>query len=153
MAAKAEYTDVIDYDTSQAHTGDIKYAQNMPKQPCFISYDKSFRKIIGGNAKIILIEQRTDKFAHEAGVCIKSTNKNYFTSNYQSGKTIELYAVDCDTHEITEDKFDQVVTANGGKHMSFPIVDKYQRLTFAQLAIGKIKSCTAVRATSIIPRR
>lgn len=114
MAVEETYSDVVDYNTSQAHSGDIKYALNMPKQPCFVVYDESFRKAIGNSPKIKLVETRSDKFAHEAGVYIKSTNKNYFTSNYQSGKTIETYAVDHDTHEITEDKFPDVVTANGG---------------------------------------
>lgn len=117
MAAKETYEDIIEYNTSQAHTGDIKYALNMPKQPCFIVYDPAFRKAIGNSPKIKLVEQRADKFAHEAGVYIKSTNKNYFTSNYQSGKTIETYAVDCDTYEITEDKYPDVVTANGGMYI------------------------------------
>ena len=123
MASKETYTDIIEYNCSQAHTGDIKYAQNMPNLPCFIVYDSAFRKAIGNSPKIILVEQRADKFAHEAGVYIKSTNKNYFTSNYQSGKTIETYAVDCDTHEVTEDKYPDVVTANGG----IPFVFNYLR--------------------------
>ena len=113
MGSKDEYTDIIDYDCRRAHSGDIKYALSMPKKPCFIAYDESFKAIIGKSPKITLVEQRTDKFAHEAGVYIKSTDKNYFTSNYQTGKTIETYAVDCKTHEITEDKFPLVVTANG----------------------------------------
>lgn len=116
MGSKEVYTEVVDYNCKQAHNGDVHYAQNMPKKPCFLAYDSSFSSILGTNPKITLVEQRKDKFAHEAGVYIKSTNKNYFTSNYQSDKTIETYAVDCSTHEITEDKFDHVVTANGACH-------------------------------------
>ncbi len=114
MSSEQVFTETIGYECSRAHSGDIKYAASMPKDPCFIAYDLSFRKVIGDSPKIRLVQQRADKFAHEAGVYIKSTNKNYFTSNYQSDKTIELYAVDCDTHEITEDKFPDVTTANGG---------------------------------------
>lgn len=113
MAAKQTFTDVVEYDTKRAHAGDLAYARNLPKTPCFLSYDPSFEKVIGASPKITLVEERKDKFAHEAGVYIKSTNKNYFTSNYQSNRTIETYSVDCDTHEITEDKYDDVVTANG----------------------------------------
>ena len=116
MVSKPTSTNVIDYDTKRAHQGDKLYAQSLPKEPCFISYDPAFKKLLGDSPKLTLVEQRADKFAHEAGVYIKSTNKNYFTSNFQTGKTIETYAVDCDTHEITEDKFDKVVTANGACH-------------------------------------
>ena len=116
MGSRATYTDIFDFDCGRAHAGDIKYALAKPKKPCFIAYDNSFRSLIGSSAKIKLIEERNDKFAHEAGVYIKSTNKNYFTSNYQTGKTIETYAIDCKTHEISEDKFPDVVTANGACH-------------------------------------
>lgn len=116
MASRPVYNSVRDYDCKRSHQGDLEYARAMPYHPCFISYDPSFKTLIGDSAKITLVEQRADKFAHEAGVYIKSTNKNYFTSNYQSGKSIETYAVDCTTFEITEDKFDKVVTANGACH-------------------------------------
>ena len=116
MASKETYADVIDYDCSRAHRGDLKYAKTLPEKPVFLAYDPSFKEVIGSKAKITLVEQRADKFAHEAGVYIKSTNKNYFTSNYQSNRTIETYAIDCSTHEITEDKFPDVVTANGACH-------------------------------------
>ncbi|KAK5173976.1 uncharacterized protein LTR77_001055 [Saxophila tyrrhenica] len=54
-----------------------------------------------------------DKFAHEAGVYIKSTNRSYFTSNYQSNKTIETYSIDCTTHQILLEEFPDVVNPNG----------------------------------------
>ena len=116
MSSRETYTDVIDYDCTKAHQGDIKYARSLPKTPCFIAYDPAFKKLIGSSPKLTQVEKRDDKFAHEAGVYIKSTNKNYFTSNYQSNKAIETYAIDCKTHEITEDKFPDVVTANGACH-------------------------------------
>jgi gluconolactonase len=122
MASKPTYTDIIDYNLKQAHTGDISYARSLPEKPCFISYDPSFRKLIGPSPKLTLVEERKDKFAHEAGVYIKSTNKNYFTSNYQSNRSIETYSIDCTTHEITEDHFPDVVTANGACHYNDKIL-------------------------------
>lgn len=115
MAPKETYTDVIDFSYSRAHR-DLTYARSMPKRPCFIAFDESFKKLIGSSPKITLVEQRADMFAHEAGVYIKSTNRNYFTSNYQSNRTIECYSVDCTTHEIREEKYTDVVTANGACH-------------------------------------
>ncbi len=115
MADKPTFTNVVDYEIKRAHSGDFSQTR-LPDKPCFIAYDPSFRKLIGSSPKLTLVEQRADKFAHEAGVYIKSTNKNYFTSNYQSNKTIENYSIDCKTHEITEDKFADVVTANGACH-------------------------------------
>lgn len=122
MANKQTFQEIVDYDTKRAHAGDLAYARDLPKTPCFLSYDPSFKQIIGSSPKITLVEERKDKFAHEAGVYIKSTNKNYFTSNYQSGRTIETYSVDCKTHEITEDKYDLVVTANGACHWNDKIL-------------------------------
>ena len=116
MAQKQTYTDITEYQTLLKHKGNIKYARSMPPNPCFISYDPSFKTLIGHSPRLTVVEQRDDKFAHEAGVYIKSTNKNYFTSNYQSGKAIETYAVDCNTHVVTEDKFSDVVTPNGACH-------------------------------------
>ena len=116
MGHRETYTDIIDYDCRRAHQGDIKYARSLPKAPCFIAYNPEFKELIGSSPKLSLVEKRADKFAHEAGVYIKSTNRNYFTSNYQSNKTIETYAIDCKTHEITEDNFPDVVTANGACH-------------------------------------
>lgn len=118
---KQTYTTLTTYDTARAHGGDIKYAQSaLPSEPGFVAYHASFSQLLGSAAKLHLVEQRADKFAHEAGVYIKSTEKNYFTSNYQSGRTVENYAVDAKTHEITEDKWEGVVNANGGELIDSP---------------------------------
>lgn len=116
MATKPTYTGVVHLDTRRAVGAKTAYTSQLPKEPCFISYTSGFKDILGPYPKLTLVEERQDKFAHEAGVYIKSTNKNYFTSNYQSNLSIETYSVDCSTREITEDRFPDVVTANGACH-------------------------------------
>ena len=116
MATKETYTNLVDYDCSRVSKGDLSYARSLPDHPCFMVYDPAFKQLLGSSPKLTLVEQQNQKFAHEAGVYIKSTNKNYFTSNYQSGRSIETYAVDCKTHEIEEVHYKDVVTANGACH-------------------------------------
>lgn len=111
--SKESTSEVVSFDWKKAARDPGHARSFIPKTPCFLSYDPAFKNVIGDSPKLTLIDKRGDKFAHEAGVYTKSTNKNYFTSNYQTGRSIETYAVDCATHEIEEVKYEDVITANG----------------------------------------
>jgi gluconolactonase len=109
------YTDVFRYDWLNAAT-DSDYSSTWcsTSTPAFIIYDETFKKAIGNSPRLTLIETRADKFAHEAGVYCQKTGKNYFASNYQSGKSTEIYSVESRTHQIEEHHFDHVTNGNGG---------------------------------------
>jgi len=113
MAPQELSHEVIDYDWKRAAT-DIKYARSIIKNPSFLVYDASFRDILGPSPKMTLVESRTDKFAHEAGLYIKSTDCEYFTSNFQTSDPVDNYEIKCSTHEIKKISFPDVVNANGG---------------------------------------
>lgn len=108
---KAIYTKVVETDRIQA-ANDIAYAQQTPPEPCFISYNPAFQDALGDSPSLQLIEERQDKFAHEAGVYI-SNGCNYFTSNYYSHQPAKTYEVDHSTHEIREVSYSDVVNPNG----------------------------------------
>lgn len=73
-----------------------------PSQPCFIICSEPFGDILGSMPELIVAERRQQKFAHEAGVWVASTNKNYFTSNYQEGGSIDVYDVDGDSLAVRQ---------------------------------------------------
>ncbi|OQN99440.1 hypothetical protein B0A48_14417 [Cryoendolithus antarcticus] len=104
---------VVEYDHNAAAV-ETTYKPDLPGSPCFLVHDSKFRELISDTPSIELIQERKgDKFAHEAGVYIKSTNSEYFTSNYQTGKTIETYSLDCNTREIKELHIPDVINPNG----------------------------------------
>lgn len=106
------FAEVIAYDTKQASTN-INTASTSPASPCFLVHDSAFRKLLGDEPSLELVEERKDKFAHEAGVYIKSTKKEYFTSNYQTGKSIEIYSIDPATRKIELLDVPEAPNANG----------------------------------------
>ena len=106
------WTSIVEYDPKRA-ASDVKYTPLSTRSPCFIAYESAFRGALGDEPSLRLVAKREDKFAHEAGVFIKATNKVYFTSNYQTGKAIEIYSVDCGTDEVEELKVPAAVNANG----------------------------------------
>ncbi|KAK6399535.1 hypothetical protein LTR95_019421, partial [Oleoguttula sp. CCFEE 5521] len=104
---------VVEYNHKAAAV-QTTYKPDLAGSPCFLVHDSKFRNLIGDTPSIELIEERKgDKFAHEAGVYIKSTNSEYFTSNYQTGKTIEAFSLDCRTREIKELHLPEVINPNG----------------------------------------
>nr|POE61851.1 gluconolactonase [Quercus suber] len=96
-------------------TGNTRVPSDDPSGPCFILHDRAFTDICGDAPLLTLIEERHSKFAHEAGVYIRSTNKNYFTSNYQDGRKVDVSATDCnDFSTKTLDQIgDRLFNANG----------------------------------------
>lgn len=100
----------------RAAAKDLDYSATAfsPSASAFIIYDDGFKEVLGSSPKLTLIESRPDKFAHEAGVYIQRLDKNYFTSNYQSGKRTEIYSIDTQSHEIQEHLFQDVKNGNGG---------------------------------------
>jgi len=110
--SQSSYTHVLEIDTVKAAT-DISLAQIASKESCFVSYNPSFKRLLGENAAIELREERSQKFAHEAGVYIKSTDCNYFTSPFQGHGTIEVHEVSHATGKVRAVKFDHVVNPNG----------------------------------------
>ncbi|PGH18208.1 hypothetical protein AJ79_00546 [Helicocarpus griseus UAMH5409] len=114
-------TTITTIDTKRAAT-DIPYARSFSSTPAFVVYtDKFTTDILGGSPELSLVASRKDtgdKFAHEAGVYIRSTNAIYFTSNYQtSDPRIDLYAITADTWQISrlteQPGFSTVSQANG----------------------------------------
>lgn len=115
MAAPQSYHSVRHFDNAAAATDLNYHATALPGDtPAFVIYGKTFEQVLGSAPNLQLIATRSDKFAHEAGVYVHRTNKNYFTSNYQSGKTTEIYSVDDKTNEIQQLGFPDVVNGNGG---------------------------------------
>ncbi|EAS30752.3 gluconolactonase [Coccidioides immitis RS] len=114
----APATPVVHVDKSHA-AKDAPYALSLARSPVprFVAFDARFiRDIIGpetDSPQLTLIEKRSYQFAHEAGVYIKPTNSVYFTANFQTCDPIELYAINCDTHEISKLDYPDVVQANG----------------------------------------
>ena len=103
---------IVDYDVKRASV-DIKYARSIIKTSSFLVYDPKFRKVLGSNPEITLIEERNNKFAHEAGLYIKSTGCEYFTANFQTSDPVELFSINCETNEIKSLSYPDVVNANG----------------------------------------
>lgn len=113
MSAPKTYNTVSKFDWKAAAT-DPKHLSSLAEEPAFIVYDSAFEDVIGTAPSLKLVETRKDKFAHEAGVYIQKTNSNYFTSNYQSGKSVEIYAVDSKEHKVVQHSFSSVKNGNGG---------------------------------------
>lgn len=103
---------VVEYDAKRANK-DIKYARAIIKEPSFLVHDQKFKDVLGPSPKITLVESRPDQFAHEAGLYIKSTGCEYFTSNFQTSDPSECYSVNCVTWEIKQIHFPDVVNPNG----------------------------------------
>lgn len=112
MGAKSTITKVVRVDKARA-VKDPEYARSFSKTPSFCVYDQRFvTEILGDNPEIQLIEEKRatgEQFAHEAGVYIRSTNSVYFTSNFQTCNPVDLYAINCDTHEIQKLSYPEVV--------------------------------------------
>ena len=114
---------VVKYDCLKA-ANDVEYANNaIPKTPCFVAYTHDFQGLVGNDAKIELLKQQDEKFTHEAGIYIAKTKTNVFTSNYQSGKKVDIHEVDCSdsSGKVTIDSVrlasfpqDEIIYANGG---------------------------------------
>lgn len=114
---------VFKYDCLKA-ANDVEYANTaIPKTPCFVAYTHDFQGLVGNDAKIELLKQQDEKFAHEAGIYIAKTKTNVFTSNYQSGKKVDIHEVDCSdsSGKVTIDSVrlasfpqDEIIYANGG---------------------------------------
>jgi gluconolactonase len=114
MATPKTYKTISKFDWKAAATNPKHFSTLAAKGPAFIVYDSAFEDVIGPEPTLTLVESRGDKFAHEAGVYIQKTDRNYFTSNYQSGKTVEIYSVDSKEHKIVEHSFPDVKNGNGG---------------------------------------
>ncbi|OAL69392.1 hypothetical protein A7D00_6511 [Trichophyton violaceum] len=113
---KEEISTIVHVDKPRA-VKDPEYARSLGRTPSFCVFDERFiGDVVGSDPKIQLIEERRGKgeqFAHEAGVYIRETNSVYFTSNFQTCDPINLYAINCDTHEIEKLDYPDVVQANG----------------------------------------
>jgi hypothetical protein len=113
MSPPTTYNTVAKFDWKAAAT-DPEHFSSLADGPAFIIYDSAFEDVIGSAPSLTLVESRKDKFAHEAGVYIAKTDRNYFTSNYQSGKSVEIYSVDSNDHKVVEHSFPSVKNGNGG---------------------------------------
>lgn len=115
MVGLSAHKEVATFDWKAAATNAECSTNALPvNEPGFIIYDESFKKIIGTSPELEFVEVRDDKFAHEAGVYIQSTDRNYFTSNYQSNKSVEVYSVDTTHHRTEQHSFPAVKNPNGG---------------------------------------
>lgn len=114
MAAPTTFQTVNKFDWKAAAT-DPEHLSSLGNEPAFIVYDSpTFEDVIGTEPSLTLVETRADKFAHEAGVYIKKIDSNYFTSNYQSGKSVEIYSVDSKDRKVVQHSFPSVKNGNGG---------------------------------------
>ena len=114
MATPTTYKTISKFDWKAAATDPEHFSPLAARGPAFIVYDSAFEDVIGTEPSLTLVGTRADKFAHEAGVYIQKTDSNYFTSNYQSGKTVEIYSVDSKDHKIVQHSFPDVKNGNGG---------------------------------------
>ncbi|KAK2749860.1 hypothetical protein FQN57_005275 [Myotisia sp. PD_48] len=134
---KEKITKVVYVDRACA-AKDPEYARSFSKTPSFCVYDARFvSDIIGDNPKLQLISERRatrEQFAHEAGVYIRSTNSVYFTSNFQTGDLIDLYAINCETHKIEKLNYPEVVQANGACNYPGKIASATARSTATAVA-------------------
>ena len=111
-------TEVVKVDLGRA-VKDSAYARSITKTPSFVIYDDTLNfknDVLGSFPKLTQIEKRDYKFAHEAGLYINRTNSIYFTSNFQTSDPVQLYAINCETHEITQVDYPEVINANGACH-------------------------------------
>ncbi|EEH49776.1 uncharacterized protein PADG_05855 [Paracoccidioides brasiliensis Pb18] len=115
--------DRISYVDNKRAATDISYARSFNSPPSFVVYSDRFaRDVLGSSPQLTLVASRVgqnDRFAHEAGIYVPSTNSVYFTSNYQtSDPKIDLYAINLDTWKIEKlnckPGFDAVSQPNGG---------------------------------------
>lgn len=100
------------YDPVQ-RTGD---KSTIPSEPGFVVYCKHAEAVFGPSPELTLVQRRQQKFAHEAGVYIASTGKNYFTSNYQDGGSVDIYGVDSTSLRVEQLDLPRhaLANANGG---------------------------------------
>ncbi|TKX18850.1 hypothetical protein C1H76_8972 [Elsinoe australis] len=112
MTTQTLISQVVPYDWRRA-AKDVRYARSIVNASCFLVYNKEFKDVLGPSPTTTLIHSRSDKFAHEAGVYLKSTKSEYFTANFQTHDPVALFEIDHDTHTIKELKFPDVVNANG----------------------------------------
>lgn len=107
------YDKVVKFDSKKA-ANDITYTSStLGAEPSFVHYDAAFDAVLVDRPQLELLEERSEKFAHEAGVYIKSNNTEWFTSNYQSGRSIEIYSIDCATQNIQQQPLSCIPNANG----------------------------------------
>ncbi|ESX02307.1 hypothetical protein KL918_003854 [Ogataea parapolymorpha] len=106
------YRDIIEVDKKRQLV-DLDYAKAVCAKPGFYLFDERFRSVLGLSPELTCLETRDFRFAHEAGVYHKETNSIYFTSNYSSGSPIKLYRVHCESHEVEELDYPEVIQANG----------------------------------------
>lgn len=106
---------------TQTHLNLASTAKNITKghfysTPCFVLYSKAFEVILGPSPERVVVEKRQQKFAHEAGVYVASTSRNYFNANYQDGGAVDIYEVDCATLQVQKLDISQrgLANADGG---------------------------------------
>ncbi|KAI5293750.1 hypothetical protein KEM55_006923, partial [Ascosphaera atra] len=105
-------TDVYTVDNGRAVI-DQEYAKSFSEKRGFVCYNEGFKRdVLGDSPELVLVSARygygdkndwrkSDFFAHEAGLYIRSTDSIYFTSNYQtSDPKVDLYSIDAKTWEI-----------------------------------------------------
>jgi len=106
-------SEVVRVDVARA-AKDSSLARSYSQTRGFCVYHDSFvTDVLGDSPKLTLVEQRPYSFAHEAGVYVRPTNSVYFTANFQDCDPVHLYAVDSDSHKITQLDYPEVVQANG----------------------------------------
>lgn len=110
----AVYNTVKHFDWKAAATDPKHTAHLTSVNPSFMIYDGAFEGVIGTSPSLSLIDARPDKFAHEAGIYSRKTDRNYFTSNYQSGKSVEIHSVGSDDRRVLQHSYPEVKNANGG---------------------------------------
>ncbi|GAB7362504.1 hypothetical protein MBLNU230_g2825t1 [Neophaeotheca triangularis] len=114
MSTNKTYETIVRFQPKQAVTDGKGYIDStLSNEPTFVAYDNAFSHVLGDEPQLVLVEGRSDRFAHEAGVYIKSNNTEWFSSNYQTGKAIEIYKIDCSTQSIQLQSLPGVVHANG----------------------------------------
>jgi gluconolactonase len=110
----AVYTTVKQFDYKVAATDPKHTGQLATVNPVFVIYDKAFEEVIGTSPSLSLIDARPEKFAHEAGVYIRKMDRTYFTSNYQSGKSVQIHSVGSDDRRVLQHSYPEARNANGG---------------------------------------
>ena len=87
----------------------------------FVSYDQEFLDIIGPNASLKLIAERSTPFAGEAGVWVPDRNEVWFTSN-TNGDSQSLEVLDLQTSQIRVPKTSlPILNPNGGYYFNHTV--------------------------------
>jgi gluconolactonase len=100
--------------TNKSYNKLLAAAQASP----FVSYDEEFLDIIGPNASLKLIAERSTPFAGEAGVWVPNRNEVWFTSN-TNGDSQSLEVLDLQTLQIRVPKTTlPILNPNGGYYFN-----------------------------------